>query len=71
MAVWCLRFGAAAIKRAHLVGAEHHGQLARDVNGLHLGQHLARSSVTSKKNFSPVMVALIVIGEVPVSTRCS
>jgi hypothetical protein len=30
-----------------------------------------RSSVTSKKNFSPVMVALSVIGEAPWSTRCS
>jgi hypothetical protein len=30
-----------------------------------------RPSVVSKKNFRPVSVALSVIGEVPVSTRCS
>jgi hypothetical protein len=31
----------------------------------------ARSSVTSKKNVSPVIAALIVIGETPRSTMCS
>jgi hypothetical protein len=30
-----------------------------------------RSSVTSKKNFNPVIVALTVIAEVPLSTMCS
>jgi hypothetical protein len=30
-----------------------------------------RHRVMSKKNFSPVSVALSVMGEVPVSTRCS
>jgi hypothetical protein len=30
-----------------------------------------RSSVTSKKNFNPVIVTFRVIGEVPRSTRCS
>jgi len=30
-----------------------------------------RSSVTSKKNFSPVSVAFSVMGEAPASTMCS
>jgi hypothetical protein len=46
-----------------------------NVRGTNTGFILAinslRSSVTSKKNFNPVMVALSVIGEVPPSTRCS
>ena len=47
------------------LAAKHHRQGARHATGCILAISSPRPSVTSKKNFRPVIVALSVIGEVP------
>ena len=63
--------GAAAIRRATSSRLSTTGSVRGTRTGCILAISSPRSSVTSKKNFRPVIVALSVIGEVPRSTRCS
>jgi hypothetical protein len=53
MAAWCFRFGAAAINRPHLLGAQDDGQLAQDEHVLHLGHQigLAQRDVEEELQF--------------------
>ena len=59
------KFGAAAIRRATCSRLNTTGNVRGTRTGCILAINSPRSSVTSKKNFNPVSVALSVIGEVP------
>lgn len=71
MATWCLRLGAAAIRRPTSSGLRITGSLRGTATWVILSMSSGRPSVMSKKNFNPVRVALMVTGPVPVSTRCN
>jgi hypothetical protein len=67
-----LRLRTAAISRATSSRLNTTGSMCGTRTGcILLVMSLPRSSVTSKKNFSPVMLALSVIGELPWSTECA
>jgi len=62
---------AAAISRATSSRLSTTGNLRGSRTGLIIAISSPRSSVISKKNLKPEIVALIVIDEVPWSTMCS
>ena len=64
-AVWCFRLRAAAIRRAASSRLKTTGNVRGIRTGCIFTINSPRSSVTSKKNFSPVMAALSDTGEVP------
>ena len=64
-AVWLLRLGAAAIRRDTSSRLSTTGSFCGTCNGFIRAISWLRPSVTSKKNFRPTMVALIVTGDVP------
>ncbi len=70
-AVWLFRFGAAAIRRKTSGRLTTTGNFCATRTGCILDIKSMRPSVTSKKNFNSVIVALSVIGEVPRLTMCS
>ena len=65
------RFLTAAISEVTCSRLNTTGSVRGTNTGFIFAINSPRSSVTPKKNFSPVMVALSVIGEVPRSTKCS
>ena len=64
-AVWCFKLPAAAIRRAASSRLNTTGSLRGTLTGRILLITSRRSSVTSKKNFNPVIAALIDTGDVP------
>jgi hypothetical protein len=70
-AVRCLRFRAESIRRPTSSRLKITGSVCATRTGRILAIKSARLMVTSKKNLSPVIVALSVIGETPRSTQCS
>jgi len=62
---------AAAISAAASCMLSTTGTVRGSFTGCILAISSPRPSVMSKKNFRPVSVALIVMGDVPVSSRCS
>ena len=62
---------AAAISAATSCMLSTTGTVRGSFTGCILAISSPRPRVMSKKNFSPVSVALSVMGEVPASTRCS
>jgi len=62
---------AAAISWAASCVLNTTGTVRGSFTGCILAISSPRPSVMSKKNFSPVSVALSVMGEAPVSTKCS
>ena len=70
MAAW-FEVGRGGDQASDLLGAQDDRRLRGTATCVILSISSGQPSVMSKKNFSPVMVALMVTGPVPVSTRCS
>ncbi len=70
-AVRCLRLRVDSISRPTSSRLRITGSVCATRTGRIFDISSARPRVTSKKNFSPVIVALSVIGETPRSTQCS
>ena len=68
-ATWCLMLRAAASRRETSSLLSTTGKVRGSFTGCILAISSRCPSVTSKKNFRPVRVALSVTGEVPVSTK--